>query len=117
MNVDFIKIRVDDNLGATRKMRPNVYQAVIEAAHARNLMLTAHLYYLEDAKGLLEAGADFLAHSVRDTAVDDELIGMFTESGVCYWPDADARGLDLRLRGAAGLVRRTPSSPTKPTPA
>ena len=86
MNVDFIKIRVDDNLGATRKMRPNVYQAVIEAAHARDLMLTAHLYYLEDAKGLLEAGADFLAHSVRDTEVDDELIGMFTESGVCYCP-------------------------------
>ena len=86
MNVDFIKIRVDDNLGATRKMRPNVYQAVIEAAHARDLMLTAHLYYLEDAKGLLEAGADFLAHSVRDTEVDDELIGMLTESGVCYCP-------------------------------
>ena len=86
MNVDYIKIRVDDNLGATRKMRPNVYQAVIEAAHARDLMLTAHLYYLEDAKGLLEAGADFLAHSVRDTEVDDELIGMLTESGVCYCP-------------------------------
>ena len=86
MNVDFIKIRVDDNLGATRKMRPNVYQAIIEAAHARDLMLTAHLYYLEDAKGLLEAGADFLAHSVRDTEVDDELIAMLTESGVCYCP-------------------------------
>ena len=86
MNVDFIKIRVDDNLGATRKMRPNVYQAVIEASHARDLMLTAHLYYLEDAKGLLEAGADFLAHSVRDTEVDDELIAMLTESGVCYCP-------------------------------
>ena len=86
MNVDFIKIRVDDNLGATRKMRPNVYEAVTEAAHARDLKLTAHLYYLEDAKGLLEAGADFLAHSVRDTEVDDELIGMLTESGVCYCP-------------------------------
>ena len=86
MNVDFIKIRVDDNLGATRKMRPNVYEAVIEAAHARDLMLTAHLYYLDDAKGLLNAGADFLAHSVRDTEVDDELIGLLTESDVCYCP-------------------------------
>ena len=86
MNVDFIKIRVDDNLGATRKMPPNVYEAVIEAAHARDRMLTAHLYYLEDAKGLLEAGADFLAHSVRDTEVDDELIGLLTENDVCYCP-------------------------------
>ncbi len=86
MNVDFIKIRVDDNLGATRKMRPNIYEAVIEAAHARDLLLTAHLYYLDDAKGLLNAGADFLAHSVRDAEVDDELIGLLTENDVCYSP-------------------------------
>ena len=86
MNVDFIKIRVDDNLGATRKMRPNVYEAVIEAAHARDLLLTAHLYYLDDAKGLLNAGADFLAHSVRDAEVDEELIGLLTENDVCYSP-------------------------------
>lgn len=86
MNVDFIKIRVDDNLGATQKMSPEIYQAVIEAAHARDLKLTAHLYYLEDAKGLLEAGADFLAHSVRDLDVDDELIGLLTDRGICVCP-------------------------------
>lgn len=86
MNVDFIKIRVDDNLGATQKMSPEIYQAVIEAAHARDLKLTAHLYYLEDAKGLLEAGADFLAHSVRDLDVDDELIGLLTDRDICVCP-------------------------------
>jgi imidazolonepropionase-like amidohydrolase len=86
LGADIVKIRVDDNLGATRKMPPNVYEAVIEAAHARDRMLTAHLYYLEDAKGLLEAGADFLAHSVRDTEVDDELIAQLQETGVCYCP-------------------------------
>jgi hypothetical protein len=30
MKVDFIKIRVDDNLGTSKKMTPEVYQAVIE---------------------------------------------------------------------------------------
>ena len=86
MNVDFIKIRVDDNLGATRKMTPEVYQAVIDTAHERGLMLTAHMYYLDDAKGLMNAGADFLAHSVRDVDVDQELIDMLTAGEVCYCP-------------------------------
>ena len=44
------------------------------------------MYYLEDAKGLLAAGADLLAHSVRDVAVDDELIAQLRETGVCYCP-------------------------------
>ena len=86
MNVDFIKIRVDDNLGATEKMTPEVYRAVIDTAHERGLKLTAHLYYLDDAKGLLQAGADFVAHSVRDLDVDQELIDLLTDRGVCVCP-------------------------------
>ena len=86
MNVDFIKIRVFNDPAATEKMPPEVYQAVIDTAHERGLKLTAHMYYLEDAKGLLEAGADFLAHSVRDVDVDQELIDMLTASGACYCP-------------------------------
>ena len=83
---DIVKIRVDDNLGASTKMTPEVYQAVIETAHQRGLRLAAHLYYLEDAKGLLEAGADLVAHSVRDIEVDDELITLLRDSGVCVCP-------------------------------
>ena len=86
MEVDFIKIRVDDNLGATEKMTPEVYRAVIDTAHERGLKLTAHLYYLDDAKALLDAGADFIAHSVRDADVDQELIDLLTASGVCVCP-------------------------------
>ena len=86
MGADILKIRVDDNLGATTKMTPETYQAVINTAHDRDLRLAAHLYYLADAKGLLEAGADLLAHSVRDVEVDDELIALLRDSGVCYCP-------------------------------
>ncbi len=86
LGADILKIRVDDNLGASAKMTPEAYQAVIDTAHERGLRLAAHLYYLEDAKGLLEAGADLLAHSVRDAAVDDELIAQLRGSGVCYCP-------------------------------
>lgn len=86
LGADIVKIRVDDNLGASTKMTPETYQAVIDTAHERGLRLAAHLYYLEDAKGLLDAGADLLAHSVRDTEVDDEFIAQLRESGVCYCP-------------------------------
>lgn len=86
LGADILKIRVDDNLGAGTKMTPETYQAVIDTAHERGLRLAAHLYYLEDAKGLLAAGADLLAHSVRDAEVDDELVDLLRETGVCYCP-------------------------------
>ncbi len=84
--VDFVKIRVDDNLGTTRKMPVEVYRAVIDEAHRRGLRVAAHLFYLSDAKGLLEAGADFLAHSVRDAAVDAALIRAMQARGTCLSP-------------------------------
>ena len=86
MGVDFIKIRVDDNLGSTYKMTPDVYEAVIEGAHELGLPVAAHLFYLEDAHGLLDAGVDFIVHSVRDRDVDDALATRLIEAGVCYSP-------------------------------
>jgi imidazolonepropionase-like amidohydrolase len=83
---DWIKIRVDDNLGATEKMRPEIYRAVIERAHERKLRVAAHIFYLADAKDLLRAGVDYLAHSVRDAEVDDELIGLMKQRNICLCP-------------------------------
>jgi len=45
-----------------------------------------HLFYLDDAKAVLDAGADFIAHSVRDTAVDDAFVAMLKRRDVCYCP-------------------------------
>jgi imidazolonepropionase-like amidohydrolase len=83
---DLVKIRVDDNLGTTAKMTPAVYQAVIDQAHKRGLKVAAHIYYLDDAKGLLRAGADFIAHSVRDRDVDDELVRLLKKRDICLSP-------------------------------
>ena len=84
--VDIVKIRVDDNLGTTQKMTPEVYRAVIDEAHKRGLRVAAHLFYLADAKSLLASGADLVAHSVRDTDVDAELIAALKSRGVCVSP-------------------------------
>ena len=83
---DIVKIRVDDNLGTTPKMSPAVYRAVIEQAHQRGLRVAVHVYYLDDARGALQAGADFIAHSIRDRDVDQELIGLLKERDVCLCP-------------------------------
>ena len=86
MKVDIVKIRVDDNLGTTPKMPPEIYQAVIDEAHKKGLRVAVHLFYLEDAKGVLDAGADFIAHSIRDKDVDDSVIGMLKRRNVCVCP-------------------------------
>ena len=72
--VDMVKIWVDDHWGHYSKIRPELYRAIIAESHKRNLRVMAHLFYLQDAKELVKAGLDGMAHSVRDREVDDELI-------------------------------------------
>ncbi len=86
MKPDWLKIRVDDNLGTTRKMPIEVARAVIEQAHARGLKVAVHIFYLDDAKALLKAGADFIAHSVRDQPVDEEFISLLKARNICVCP-------------------------------
>jgi imidazolonepropionase-like amidohydrolase len=86
MGVDWAKIRIDSSLGAATKMSPETYQKVVEEAHRHGIPVAAHVIELEDAKGALRAGADFIGHSVRDLPVDDELISMLREQRVCLTP-------------------------------
>jgi imidazolonepropionase-like amidohydrolase len=77
--VDLVKIWVDDRNGAVEKLTPDLYRAVIDEAHKRNLRVSAHIYYLADAKDLLRAGIDGFMHGVRDKDVDDEFIQLFKQ--------------------------------------
>ena len=85
-NPDWTKIRVDDGLGTREKMSRETYTAIIEASHSHNVPLVAHIVALEDAKGVLEEGADLVAHSVRDTQVDNELINLMLDRDICITP-------------------------------
>jgi len=85
-SVDWLKLRVDDNLGSTEKMPWEAVQAVMEVGRERGIGVATHMFYLDDAKHLLELGSGMLAHSVRDTDVDAELIGLLRQRGVCYVP-------------------------------
>lgn len=85
-NANYIKIRVDDNLGRSAKMAPEIYQTIADVAEERGLPLAVHSYNLEDARATLLAGADFIAHSVRDQEVDQAFIDALKQRNVCYSP-------------------------------
>ena len=77
--VDIVKIWVDTRDGKYKKLTSEIYGAIIDEAHKRKLRVTAHVFDLDDAKGLIRAGIDAFAHGVRDRDIDDELVAMFKQ--------------------------------------
>lgn len=96
--VDIVKIWVDDRNGLYKKLSPELYRAVIDEAHKHGLRVTAHIFTLEDAKGLLRAGVDAFAHGIRDRDVDDEVLALFRQRpGVVVVPNLPDRGVATDL--------------------
>jgi imidazolonepropionase-like amidohydrolase len=67
-------------------MAPEVYSAIIDEAHKKGMRVAAHIVTLADAKAVLRAGADYIAHSVRDEEVDQEAIGLLKQNKAFYSP-------------------------------
>src|SRR5687768_4786949 len=96
--VDIVKIWVDTRDGKYKKLTPELYSAIIDEAHKRGLRVTAHIFDLEDAKGLIRAGVDALAHGVRDRDIDDELVALFKQRpNLVLTPNLPERGVRVDL--------------------
>ena len=105
LEVDIVKIWVDDRGGQFEKMTPALYTAVIDEAHQHGLRVTAHIFALEDAKGLLRAGIDAFAHGVRDQDVDDEFVELVRERpDVVLVPNLPGRGVAEDLSWLSGTI-------------
>jgi len=103
--VDIVKIWVDDRNGQYDKLTPELYGAVIDEAHANDLRVTAHIFSLEDAKGLLRAGIDAFAHGVRDRDIDDEFVAMVDEHpALVLVPNLPGRGVPTDVSWLEGGV-------------
>ncbi|MEQ8956131.1 MAG: amidohydrolase family protein [Gammaproteobacteria bacterium] len=85
MGADFIKTRVQSG-GELPTIDRELFQTLVDQAHSRRLPVAVHIYYLGEAKMALQAGADLIAHSVRDRIVDDEFINLLRSNNVCYIP-------------------------------
>ena len=96
--VDIIKIWVDTRDGKFKKLTPDIYGPIIDEAHKRGLRVIAHLFNLEDAKGLVRAGVDAFAHGVRDKDIDDEFVAMFkARPNLVLTPNLPERGVKVDL--------------------
>jgi imidazolonepropionase-like amidohydrolase len=97
-NVNIVKIWVDTRDGKYKKLSPEIYGSIIDEAHKRGLRVTAHIFDLEDAKGLIRAGVDALAHGVRDQDIDEEIVALFRERpGLVLTPNLPERGVRTDL--------------------
>lgn len=94
--VDLVKMWVDDRDRTVTKLSPELYRAAIDEAHKHNLRTIAHIFTLEDAKGVLRAGIDVFAHGVRDKDIDDEFIAMMkARRGMILDPNLPDRGVKV----------------------
>ena len=83
---DVVKIWVDDRFGDFKKTPIDISKPIIDVAHKHGIKVIAHVFYLNDAKQLAAAGLDAFGHSVRDRAVDDELIQLIKKHGTWVIP-------------------------------
>lgn len=103
--VDIIKIWVDDRDNTVPKLTPAQYGAVIDEAHKANIRVTAHIFDLEDGKGLLKANVDAFAHGVRDRDVDDEFMTLVRgKPNLTLNPNLPARGAPTDLSFLQGRI-------------
>jgi imidazolonepropionase-like amidohydrolase len=84
---DVIKLWLDDFGGALpTKMSPEIYTAAIDESHRAGLRVAVHIHDLDDAEAVLAAGADIIAHGVRDRPVDAAFIEQMKARGAWYIP-------------------------------
>ena len=103
--VDLVKIWVDDRGGQYEKLDASLYGPIIDEAHRHGLRVTAHIFSLEDTKGLLRAGIDAFAHGIRDRDVDDELMELWGERPhVVLVPNLPDPGVARDLSWLGGTV-------------
>lgn len=98
---DFVKIWVDDRGGSVQKLTPDLYRAIIDEAHKHKIRIIAHVFYLTDARDLVEAGADGFLHGVRDAEMDDALVARMKQRNMFITPN-------LSINGRGALLEQPP---------
>jgi imidazolonepropionase-like amidohydrolase len=79
---DAIKIWVDGN----PTMKEEIYTAIINEAHKHGIRVASHLYRLSDARKLVAAGVDIIAHSIRDEEIDEAFAAEIKRKNIIYIP-------------------------------
>jgi len=79
---DVLKMWVDGN----PTMKEEIYTAIIREAHKHGIRVASHLYRLADARKLVAAGVDIMAHSIRDSVIDQAFAEEIARRKIVYIP-------------------------------
>lgn len=105
LKVDIVKIWVDDRDDMYKKLPPELSAAIIDEAHTHGLRVTAHIFELDDAKGLLRAGIDAFSHGVRDRDIDEEGLALFkARPNFVVVPNLPDRGVATDMSWLRGSI-------------
>jgi len=86
---DYIKIIIEDGTAWGRPLPAldrALVEALVEAAHAQEVLAVAHVSTQSAAKMAVQAGVDGLVHLFADQPVDEAFIDMANESGIWIVP-------------------------------
>jgi imidazolonepropionase-like amidohydrolase len=83
---DIIKVWIESNYGSRAKISPEIRVAVLEQARKHGKVTTAHIYEIADARMMIEAGLNVMAHNVRDREVDADFIALVKKHNVSLIP-------------------------------
>ena len=99
MGVDFLKFTYQggdywyfDQKLTIRKLDKALMQQIIQEGKRNGLKATAHVFYYDDVKDLLEAGIYGIEHGIldRDITPDDPIVKLWKESGTRFVPTVNA---------------------------
>ena len=82
MGADLVKVWVESLYGLRPKIAPELRIAVLDQARKHGKVTTTHIYEIEDARMMIDAGVNILAHNVRDREVDAEFIALMKKRNV-----------------------------------
>ena len=84
--VDLIKMWVDTFLDTRPKIEPDIRSAIADEAAQHGIPVSAHVFFEDDVRQLVDAGVRSFVHGVRDQEVDDEFVRMAQEQELSFAP-------------------------------
>src|SRR5262249_17861885 len=95
---EIIKVWVDDRDGKVQNATSAEYGAAIGEAQKLGGRVIAHIFKMDDGKGLMGANVDAFAHGVRDRDMDEETVELFkARPNIVLGPNLPDRGVKVDL--------------------
>jgi imidazolonepropionase-like amidohydrolase len=106
---DYLKI-ISGTGGLWPSLDSETIKALVTAAHARGLVVVAHVSSMAGLEEVVSAGADVVAHVPADAELDKALAGRMAEAGIVVGPTLATIENTLGEPGGAAVAGDLPSA-------